>query len=104
MTFARPGWSWVTGSDTPKAKLDHAFREAVGPVASPGVVLAGESHGLGLAVVEAVALMRGGSVHARCEDGEIVIDFLLRKQDRKETPASARAGAAGADRRLADAE
>lgn len=39
----------------------------------------GDSHGLGLAVVKAVALMHGGSVFARCEDGDVLVGFLLSK-------------------------
>ncbi len=37
----------------------------------------GEVHGLGLAVVKAIVAMHGGSVFARCEDGEVLIGFLL---------------------------
>jgi two-component system, OmpR family, heavy metal sensor histidine kinase CusS len=40
----------------------------------------GDSHGLGLAVVKAVACMHGGSVFARCEDGEVLVGFFLRKR------------------------
>lgn len=37
----------------------------------------GDSHGLGLAVVKAVALMHGGRVFAQCAAGDIVIGFAL---------------------------
>lgn len=41
----------------------------------------GESHGLGLAVVKAVALMHGGGGFARCEGGEIVIGLQVRRRE-----------------------
>ena len=34
-------------------------------------------HGLGLAVVKAIVAMHGGTVFARCEDGEVLIGFVL---------------------------
>ncbi|WP_244286706.1 heavy metal sensor histidine kinase [Caulobacter radicis] len=34
-------------------------------------------HGLGLAVVKAIVTMHGGTVFARCEDGEVLIGFVL---------------------------
>jgi two-component system heavy metal sensor histidine kinase CusS len=34
-------------------------------------------HGLGLAVVKAIVTMHGGSVFARCDDGEVLIGFVL---------------------------
>jgi two-component system heavy metal sensor histidine kinase CusS len=37
----------------------------------------GEIHGLGLAVVKAIVTMHGGSVFARCEEGEVLIGFTL---------------------------
>jgi two-component system heavy metal sensor histidine kinase CusS len=40
----------------------------------------GDSHGLGLAVVKAVACMHGGSVFARCANGEVLVGFFLRKR------------------------
>jgi two-component system heavy metal sensor histidine kinase CusS len=40
----------------------------------------GDSHGLGLAVVKAVASMHGGSVFARCENGEVLVGLFLRKR------------------------
>jgi two-component system heavy metal sensor histidine kinase CusS len=40
----------------------------------------GDSHGLGLAVVKAVASMHGGSVFARCEGGEVLVGLFLRKR------------------------
>ena len=49
----------------------------------------GESHGLGLAVVKAVALMHGGAAFARCESGEIVIGFQVRNRDHATSPAMA---------------
>lgn len=64
----------------------------------------GESHGLGLAVVKAVALMHGGGVFARCEDGEIVIGFQLRRRGSGEAPALVGAGSAAVGRRLTAAE
>jgi two-component system heavy metal sensor histidine kinase CusS len=39
-----------------------------------------DSHGLGLAVVKAVAAMHGGSVFARCEHGEVLVGLFLRKR------------------------
>jgi two-component system heavy metal sensor histidine kinase CusS len=39
----------------------------------------GDSHGLGLAVVKAVAAMHGGGVFARCEHGEVLVGLLLPK-------------------------
>lgn len=38
-----------------------------------------DSHGLGLAVVKAVALMHGGSVFARCEGDEVIVGFFVAK-------------------------
>lgn len=66
----------------------------------------GESHGLGLAVVKAVALMHGGSVFARCEEGEIVVGFQVRKQDPAggQLPARPRGAAETADQQLTAAE
>jgi two-component system heavy metal sensor histidine kinase CusS len=40
----------------------------------------GDSHGLGLAVVKAVASMHGGCVFARCETGQVLIGFFLCKR------------------------
>ncbi|MBW8858263.1 MAG: heavy metal sensor histidine kinase [Caulobacter sp.] len=40
----------------------------------------GDSHGLGLAVVKAVASMHGGSVFARCENGEVLVGLFLRRR------------------------
>jgi len=40
----------------------------------------GDSHGLGLAVVKAVASMHGGSVFARCESGEVLVGLFLRRR------------------------
>lgn len=40
-----------------------------------------DSHGLGLAVVKAVALMHGGSVFARCEGEDVVVGFYVAKAD-----------------------
>ncbi|MBO9708789.1 MAG: heavy metal sensor histidine kinase [Caulobacter sp.] len=45
-----------------------------------------DSHGLGLAVVKAVALMHGGSVFARCEGEEIVVGFYVAKAQTKTQP------------------
>ncbi|MDZ4372439.1 MAG: heavy metal sensor histidine kinase [Phenylobacterium sp.] len=65
----------------------------------------GESHGLGLAVVKAVALMHGGAVSARCEDGEVVIGFQMRRNHRAEaSPPDRSATAAQSDLRLTAAE
>lgn len=65
----------------------------------------GESHGLGLAVVKAVALMHGGGVFARCEDGDIVLGLQVRSRDRAGAPASsAPRTVEGADQRLTAAE
>ena len=38
-----------------------------------------DSHGLGLAVVKAVALMHGGSVFAHCEGEDVVVGFYVAK-------------------------
>jgi two-component system heavy metal sensor histidine kinase CusS len=40
-----------------------------------------DSHGLGLAVVKAVALMHGGSVFARCEGEDVVVGLFVAKGD-----------------------
>lgn len=66
----------------------------------------GESHGLGLAVVKAVALMHGGAVFAHCEDGEVVIGFHLRTERGAEPPPTSTQRPAGevAARRLTAAE
>lgn len=40
----------------------------------------GDSHGLGLAVVKAIALMHGGCVAARCENGQVRVSLSLRKR------------------------
>ena len=59
----------------------------------------GDSHGLGLAVVKAVASMHGGSVFARCENGEVLVGLFLRRRvspptdGRTEAPARRPAGA-----------
>lgn len=48
-----------------------------------------EIHGLGLAVVKAIVAMHGGSVFARCEEGEVLIGFLLPKAEGAATPEPA---------------
>jgi two-component system heavy metal sensor histidine kinase CusS len=59
----------------------------------------GDSHGLGLAVVKAVASMHGGSVFARCENGEVLVGLFLRRRvsplidGRTDAPARRPAGA-----------
>ncbi|WP_235524515.1 heavy metal sensor histidine kinase [Caulobacter sp. Root655] len=59
----------------------------------------GDSHGLGLAVVKAVASMHCGSVFARCENGEVLVGLFLKKRaragldDSVETSAPRPAGA-----------
>lgn len=65
-----------------------------------------ESHGLGLAVVKAVALMHGGGVFARCEGGEVVIGFQVRKREPAAAPPPAvlRPAAEDATPRLTAAE
>jgi two-component system heavy metal sensor histidine kinase CusS len=61
----------------------------------------GDSHGLGLAVVKAVASMHGGSVFARCENGEVLVGLFLRRRilppidGRTDAPARRPAGRAG---------
>ncbi|CAN7322821.1 heavy metal sensor histidine kinase [Phenylobacterium sp. LjRoot225] len=67
------------GAPIPEDHLRRLFDRFYRP--DPARENSGDSHGLGLAVVKAVALMHGGRVFAYCADGEVVIGFALRRRD-----------------------
>lgn len=67
------------GAPIPAAALPHIFDRFYRADPARNVVGNGRSHGLGLAIVQAIAQLHGGSVFASCGEGRVRIGIQLPK-------------------------